>query len=233
MIRCVAIDDEPVALSIVSNYCSRREGVELETFSSPDEGMRRILEWRPDVVFMDVEMNGVSGIDLARQLHQDCCLIFTTAYAHYALDGFEMNAVDFLHKPYFYDRFERALQKAEEWLRVRNLLKASGSSARQLILKSDYRNVSVPFDAIIFIESIDNYVKVHLSDGSSVQSKITLTSIGEQLPAGEFIRIHRSFIVRAAGIARFSRSEVTLSPSGKTLPVGKKYTGDVMSSLKK
>ncbi|MGM9738231.1 MAG: LytR/AlgR family response regulator transcription factor [Candidatus Cryptobacteroides sp.] len=232
MIRCIAIDDEPVALSIISNYCSRRGGVELETFSSPRDGMRRILEWSPDVVFLDVEMNGVSGIELARQLNPDCCLIFTTAYAHYALDGFEMNAVDFLHKPYFYDRFERAMQKAEECLRARDLLRTSDSSSRQLLLKSGYRNVPVPFDVIVFVESIDNYVKFHLSDGTSLQSKTTLTSISGMLPAGEFLRIHRSFIVRTARIASFSRSELTLSPYGKTLPVGKKYASDVMSCLK-
>ena len=103
MIRCIAIDDEPIALSIVRQYCERRGGIVLETFSSPRLGMQRVQEWRPDIVFLDIEMNGVSGLDLARELPSACCLIFTTAYAHYALDGFETNAVDFLHKPYFYD----------------------------------------------------------------------------------------------------------------------------------
>lgn len=92
MIRCIAIDDEPIALSIVRQYCERRGGIELETYSSPRAGMARVKEWRPDVVFLDIEMNGTSGIELARELPPACCLVFTTAYAHYALDGFEVDA---------------------------------------------------------------------------------------------------------------------------------------------
>ena len=172
MIRCIAIDDEPVALSIIRNYCERHDGIILETYSSPRLGMQRISEWKPDLVLLDIEMNGTSGIELARQLPSSCCLIFTTAYAHYALDGFEVNAVDFLHKPYFYERFERAMQKAEQWLRMNDLLRASESPDRQLLLKSEYKNVTVSVDAILYIESMDNYIKVHLADGTSVLSKI-------------------------------------------------------------
>lgn len=111
MIKCIAIDDEPIALSIIRRYCEQRGNVALETYTSPRQGMLRIREWKPDVVFLDIEMNDVSGMELARRLPACCCLIFTTAYAQYALEGFEVNAVDFLHKLYFYDRFERAMQK--------------------------------------------------------------------------------------------------------------------------
>ncbi|MDE6857700.1 MAG: response regulator, partial [Alistipes sp.] len=163
--KCIAIDDEPIALSIIGRYCERRGNLELETYSSPRQGMRRIREARPDVVFLDIEMNGVSGLELARELPPSCCLIFTTAYAHYALDGFDVDAVDFLHKPYFYERFNRAVHKAEQWLRMHDLLDVSVSSARQLCLKSEYKNVTVCVDTIVYVESIDNYVKVHLSDG--------------------------------------------------------------------
>ena len=110
--KVIAIDDEPIALEIVKRYCERIGGIALETYSSPSIGMQRIRECHPDVVFLDIEMNSTSGIELAKQLPPSCCLIFTTAYAHYALDGFEVNAVDFLHKPYFYERFERAIQKS-------------------------------------------------------------------------------------------------------------------------
>ena len=138
MIRCIAIDDEPIALSIVRQYCERRGGIELETYSSPRAGMARVKEWRPDVVFLDIEMNGMSGIELARELPPACCLVFTTAYAHYALDGFEVDAVDFLHKPYFYERFERAMQKAEEGLRMHDLLRIAEAASRSRVLKADY-----------------------------------------------------------------------------------------------
>lgn len=231
MIRCIAIDDEPIALSIVEQYCARRGGVELETYSSPRQGMQRIRERRPDVVLLDIEMNGASGLALARELPPECCLIFTTAYAHYALEGFEVRAVDFLHKPYFYDRFDRAMQRAEEWLRLHDLLRVSESPSRRLVLKSEYRRVTISFDTILLVESIDNYVRVHLTDGSCVTSKISLRSLGEQLPAGEFIRIHRSYLVPKNRIARFSRSEVVLTKEERRLPVGKSYAEQAMRML--
>ena len=231
--RCVAIDDEPIALDIVSRYCERRGDVTLETFSSPRLGMQRIREWKPDIVLLDIELNGMSGIELARQLPQPCCLIFTTAYAQYALDGFEVDAVDFLHKPYFYERFERAMQKAERWLRMHDLLHVSESVTRQIVLKSEYRNVTLSVDTIIYVESIGNYVKAHLADGSSVFSKIPLHSVEEQLPQGEFIRIHRSFVVAKNRIAGFTRSEVSLGKTDKRLPIGKKYAENVMNTLEK
>lgn len=110
--KAIAIDDEPIALDIIKQYCQRKGDIQLETFTSPRLGLQRILEWKPDIVFLDIEMNGTSGLDLARRIPSTCCLILTTAYARYALDGFEADAVDFLHKPYFYDRFTRAIQKA-------------------------------------------------------------------------------------------------------------------------
>lgn len=229
--RCIAIDDEPIALSIIGRYCEQRGDVELETYSSPRIGMQRIREWMPDIVFLDIEMNSISGIELARQLPPSCCLIFTTAYAHYALEGFEVNAVDFLHKPYFYERFNRAMLKAEQWLRMHDLLRVSESATRRLVLKSDYKHVTIFVDSILYIESIDNYVKVHLTDGTSVLSKIALRTVEEQLPHREFIRIHRSFLVSRIRISGFSRSEVTLGQNGTRLPVGKKYSDEVISQL--
>lgn len=229
MMKCIAIDDEPIALSIISRYCERHGGIVLETYSSPRLGMQRVCEWRPDVVFLDIEMNGTSGIELAHKLPASCCLIFTTAYAHYALEGFELNAVDFLHKPYFYERFDRAMQKAEQWLRMHDLLSLSESASRQLLLKSEYKNVTLSIDTILYVESIDNYVKVHLADGTSVLSKISLRSLEEQLPPEEFVRIHRSFVVSRSRVAKFTRTEVVLAKTGKTLPVGKKYAEEVMS----
>ncbi|MGM9693278.1 MAG: LytR/AlgR family response regulator transcription factor [Alloprevotella sp.] len=223
MLKCIAIDDEPIALEIIRKYCEKKGGLLLETFSSPRPGLHRILEWQPDIVFLDIEMKGTSGLELAGRLPESTCLIFTTAYANYALDGFEANAVDFLHKPFFYERFERAVQKAQEWLRMRDLLAASGRAERCISVKSDYKTVAISADDIIYIEAVDNYVKFHLADGTAVLSKMPLYSVEEQLPEGEFLRIHRSFIVRESRIVSFTRSEITLSKNGKRLPVGKKY----------
>ncbi|MCM1311274.1 MAG: LytTR family DNA-binding domain-containing protein [Bacteroides sp.] len=232
MIRCIAIDDEPMALSIICKYCERRGGVELETYTSPRAGMQRILEARPDIVFLDIEMNGTSGIELARRLPGGCALIFTTAFAQYAVDGFEVNAVDFLHKPYFYDRFHKAMDKAEQWLRMNDLLAISEAASRQLILKAEYKNVAVAIDNICYIESMDNYIRVHLADQTSVMSKMSLRSIEEMLPADEFIRVHRSYVVPKSRIVRFTRTEIVLNKNGKVIPVGRKYIDVIVSALK-
>lgn len=232
MIRCIAIDDEPVALSIIRKYCDQRGNIELEAYSAPRMGMQRIREWTPDVVMLDIEMNGTSGLEMARQLPPSCCLIFTTAYARYALDGFEANAIDFLHKPFFYDRFDRAMQKAEEWIKMHDLLRASSLPNRQLVLKSEYKNVTVLVDTIVYVESMDNYVKVHMTDGSSVLSKMSLRTLESQLPNGEFIRIHRSYVVARQRIEKFTNSEVVLARSGCHLPIGRKYAETVGETLK-
>ena len=118
-------------------------------------------------------------------------------------------------------------------MKMHDLLRASESAARQIVLKSEYKNVTLSTDSILYIESIDNYIKVHLADGSSVLSKIPLHSVEEQLPQGEFIRIHRSFVVAKSRIKRFTRSEVTLTKTDKNLPVGKKYVEEVIAALKK
>ena len=122
-------------------------------------------------------MTGYSGIELAKELPADSALIFTTAYANYALEGFDVDAVDFLHKPYFYERFCRAIQKAEQWQKMHNLLNIAESHHKQLMLNSYYKKVSIPVDSIVYIESIYNYVKVHTTDGSSIISKTSLKSV--------------------------------------------------------
>ncbi|MCD8317875.1 MAG: LytTR family DNA-binding domain-containing protein [Paraprevotella sp.] len=209
MIKCIAIDDEPIALSIISQYCQRRGGIELETYAHPLLGMQRIRETHPDVVFLDIEMGKTSGIELAKELQGDCCVVFTTAYAHYALEGFEVDAVDFLHKPFFYDRFERAMQKVETRLRANRLLASSESSNRKIILKVKYKNTAVPLDEILYIEAMENYVKVHRVDKTTLISQLNIKSVLSLLPENEFIRIHRSFVVPVDQIESYNRHQLT------------------------
>ena len=174
-----------------------------------------------------------SGLQLAARLPASCYLVFTTAYARYALDGFEVDAVDFLHKPFFYDRFSRAVQKAEQWMVMHSLQQWAESGGGRLLLKADYKNVIVPFHAILYIEAVDNYVHVVQENGAVVQSKIPLHRVEEQLPAEEFVRIHRSFIVARGKVARFSRSEVVLRAQSRHLPVGRKYAAEAVRKLER
>lgn len=225
IIKCVAIDDEPLALDVISKFCKRRGGIELSAFSDPQLGLEAIIRDKPDVAFLDIEMGNTSGLDIARQLPKETCFIFTTAYLDYALDGFELDAVDYLHKPFAYTRFLTAVEKA-----LRRIGKGSDAAAcRSLLVKQDYSNVNIPLADIIYIEAMEGYVKIFRENNICTISRVILKNIGSQLPANEFIRIHRSFIVQKSKIKSFTKKEVALT-NGKSIPVGRQYA-DAISSL--
>ncbi len=221
MIRCVAIDDEPIALSIIREYCSRYDAdMHLECFTSPVEGMEYIDRENPEIVFLDVEMNSYNGVELAKRLPPGTTLIFTTAYSQYALDGFNVNAVDFLHKPIFYPRFEQAMVKALAWI------DRDGDVTRgrvAITLKAEHKNVVVALDTIVYIEAMDNYIKVFRRDLPTVVSQITMKEIEAMLPSSGFIRVHRSYIVPLDVIDRFSNRKIYIHSVGRPIPVGRTY----------
>ncbi|MDE6486418.1 MAG: LytTR family DNA-binding domain-containing protein [Muribaculaceae bacterium] len=228
MIKCVAIDDEPIALSIIREYCKRYGNMELRCFTSPVEGMECVAATHPDIVFLDIEMNSHNGVELARSLPPGTCLIFTTAYAQYAIDGFNVDAVDFLHKPIFYSRFERAMEKAAKW---KGLPETNTPARRTTItLKVEHKNVVIDTDDILFIEAMDNYVKVFRRDKPMVLSQITMKEMQNILPAEGFVRVHRSFIVALHAIDRFSNRKIYLRDSDREIPVGRKYN-DTFNNL--
>lgn len=221
MIKCVAIDDEPIALSIIQEYCRRFDNIELQCFTSPIEGMACIKHTLPDIVFLDIEMNSHNGVQLAKEIPDGTCVIFTTAYSEYALDGFNVDAVDFLHKPIFYPRFERAVQKA---LLLINAKRASGLRRDTLTLKVEYKTVVVEVDDISYVEAMDNYVKVFRPGLPVIISQITMKEIENVLPANRFIRVHRSFIVSLNAIEKFSNRRIFLKNYDNYIPVGRTYT---------
>lgn len=219
MMRCIAIDDEPIALSIIQEYCKQYGNIDLETYTSPIAGMERVKSICPDIVFLDIEMNSHNGVALARELPMGTCLIFTTAYSQYALDGFNVDAVDFLHKPIFYPRFERAMEKAIKWLGK----KEDKPQRETITLKVEHKNVVVDIDDIAFIEAMDNYVKVFRRGLPMVLSQITMKDMESILPTDRFNRVHRSFIVSLNAIDKFSNRKIYLLNSDRTIPVGRKY----------
>lgn len=219
MIKCIAIDDEPIALSIIQEYCRKYGDIDLETYTSPVVGMERVMSVCPDIVLLDIEMNSHNGMALARELPDGVCLIFTTAYSEYALDGFNVDAIDFLHKPIFYPRFERAMEKALKWLG-----KKDGSPHRETItLKAEHKNVVVDSEDIIFIEAMENYVKVFRRGLPMVLSQITMKEMEAMLPADRFNRVHRSYIVSLDAIDKFSNRKIYIRNYDKAIPVGRKY----------
>lgn len=227
MIKCIAIDDEPIALSIIQEYCKRLGDIELQCFTSPIEGMACVKTTLPDIVFLDIEMNSHNGLQLAKEMPEDTCIIFTTAYSQYALDGFNVDAVDFLHKPIFYPRFVRAMQKALI------LVNAKGRQPKKrdtITLKVEYKTVVVDVDEISYIEAMDNYVKVYRFGSPTVISQITMKEMEALLPDDRFIRVHRSFIVSLRSIEKFSNRQIFLYNYDRHIPVGRTYT-DAFNNL--
>lgn len=220
MIKCVAIDDEPIALKIIQEYCKRFGDIELQCFTSPIEGMACVMDTHPDIVFLDIEMNSHNGVELANEIPEGTCIIFTTAYSQYALDGFNVDAVDFLHKPIFYPRFEHAMQKAMVWMAAKE---GKTKSRDTITLKVEYKTVVVNVDDIAYVEAMDNYVKVYRSGLPTVISQITMKEMEALLPDDRFIRVHRSFIVSLYAIDKFSNRQIFLKNYDRHIPVGRTY----------
>ena len=224
-IRCVAIDDEPLALDVINKFCLRMGGVELETFTNPTLGLEAILRNRPDIVFLDIEMEEASGLDIAQRLPHDTCFIFTTAFMRYALDGFDLDAVDYLHKPFSYSRFQVAFSKALRRLGVKQMQ----SEAQCIVVKQGYSNINIPTDDILYIEAIEAYSKIHRVSGGAVMSRILLKNILTMLPS-DFFFFFFSFVVPKSKIKCYKRQEVVLV-GGKCVPVGRQYAVTLLDAL--
>lgn len=225
-ITCIAIDDEPMALLVIEQFCHRKGGMELTTFSEPRVGLEEIRRRKPDLVFLDIQMNSLNGLEIADKLPHECCFIFTTAYAEYALNGFDLDAVDFLHKPFSYERFEVAVEKA-----LRRIHARRPSTSESLVVKQEYNNVSIPLSDILYVEALGNYVKIVRASGGHVLTRTNLKAITDLLPAADFLRIHRSYVVPVASVVSFTRSRVMLKGREEGLPVGTQYVTQVLEAL--
>lgn len=225
--KCVAIDDEPLALEVISKFCRRIGGMEVSVFVDPEKGLHFIQETAPELVFLDIEMENVSGLDIARRLPENTCFIFTTAYLDYALDGFELDAVDYLHKPFPFDRFRAAYEKALRRIAGINL---KANAEEYIVVKQEYNNVRIPLADILYIEAMEGYSKIFKVSGGCVVSRILLKKVMDMLPDKGFLRIHRSFVVPTSKIESYSKQSVRLI-GGKTLPVGRQYASEIGSNI--
>lgn len=193
-LRCIAIDDEPPALEVLKAYVGQTPGLEMVQVFDDALSAGEFLRDNPiDLVFLDINMPDINGIDLARSLESRSMIIFTTAYRKFAVEGFELNAIDYLLKPVSPDRFKQAVQKAMEYYQYRQGQKQAESEF--LFVHSEYRMLKIPLSQIAYIESLEDYVRIHLTDAKPVMSLIPLKKILERLPGDRFYRIHRSYIV--------------------------------------
>src|SRR6476646_8885942 len=199
MLKCIAIDDEPLALELLEDNISKVPYLQLSaSFNNPLDAIKLLQQESIDLVFLDIQMPGLTGLQFIQSITQKPMFILITAYEKYALDGFNLDVVDYLVKPVALDRFIKACSKAWELYQLKTKQKETSSDAAQdyFFINVDYSLLKVVFKDIIYIEGLKDYIKIHLKSSSKpVVARISMKSLEEQLPSAIFIRVQKSYIV--------------------------------------
>lgn len=219
MISCVAIDDEPLALVVLQEYIAKTPDLEpKKCFTDAFAAMDYLKKQPVALMFLDIQMPQVNGIQLMKSLPKPPLAIFTTAYSNYAIDGFNLDAIDFLLKPFAYDRFLKAVNKSAEYLNYRD--KPIVESSDFIFVRADYQIIKINLNDIRFIEGMDDYVKIFTND-KMIVTNIPMKDIYRRLPSSRFIRVHRSFIVPFSQIESVRNKRIKIGD--KQIPVGDSY----------
>ena len=228
--KCIAVDDEPLALELMETYIAQVPGLELlTTFTDAISAWGFLKKNQVDLVFLDIQMPDINGIQLAKSLdRKNPMVIFTTAYSKYAVEGFNVEAVDYLLKPFEFSRFMVAVNKAKEQKALKPTTPVL-EDEQAIYVKSDYQNIRIATRDIQYIEGFDDYIRIHVDTGKSIYTLMSLKSMLEKLPASEFIRVHRSYIIPVKRIKRIHNQQVQLGD--KEIPIGKSYVDAVRTFL--
>ncbi|WP_018630550.1 LytR/AlgR family response regulator transcription factor [Niabella aurantiaca] len=217
--NAIAIDDEPIALEVIKNLAAKVPFIKLEgTFTNAFEAIDHLQKSKTDLVFLDIKMPDISGIELSKSLANPPMIIFTTAYTEHAVEGFEVNAVDYLLKPFSLARFIKACSKAQELFSLKH---ARGQDVDSVFLKDGYEQVRVRLGEILYIEAAGNYLNVILQH-KKIMTRITINEILQLLPSDRFTRIHRSYIVARNKVTKFNKQSVFIDLL--EFPIGNSYT---------
>lgn len=216
-LTCIAIDDEPLALDIIENHVAKVPFLDFKgKYQNPVEAVEKIEKGGIDLVFSDIQMPELTGLELVALLKQQPMIIFTTAYPNFAVESYEYDALDYLVKPIAFSRFLKAVNKAKDSKEISE----KNSSTEYIFVKSEYKTVKIMLDEVLFIESLKDYVMFHFKD-RTVSSLLSLTSVEGQLPKDKFSRVHRSFIVALDKIDSLERSLIHVG--NKTINVSDSY----------
>lgn len=224
MIRCCIIDDEPLSRDVLRQFVSDHPDLVLcREYKDALEAITGIEKSPVDLLFLDINMPKLSGINFYKSLSQKPLVIFTTAYPEFALDGFELNAVDYLMKPIPFDRFLQAIQKVKE------RLKPQIATQDYIMLKVDKKLYRTPYDEILFLEALGDYAKVHLENQVLVITT-TMKKMEAELPTTAFIRTHKSFIINTSKVAFIEGNQISIG--NQMVPIGLRYRENVLHRLK-
>ncbi|MCF3110431.1 LytTR family DNA-binding domain-containing protein [Niabella sp. CC-SYL272] len=216
--NAIAIDDEPMALEVIKNLAAKVPFIKLEgCFTNAFEALDHLQKNKTDLIFLDIKMPDISGIELSKSLANPPMIIFTTAYTEHAVEGFEVNAVDYLLKPFSLARFIKACTKAQELFSLKN---GKGAEQDFIFLKDGYEQVRVMLNEILYIEAAGNYLNVVLKH-KKIMSRITINEMMQLLPEEKFTRIHRSYIVARDKVTKFNKQAVFIDLL--EFPIGSNY----------
>ena len=235
MIKCIAIDDEPLALRQIETYIKRVPTLELVALCNCAAQAEQVLQAEQvELIFVDVNMPDKSGVDMVREMENPPMVIFTTAYPEYAIEGFRLDAVDYLLKPFSFEEFEHSVKKVLSLVELRRMRDAHGEALSEAVpapedkssdcisIKADYKVTLVRYDDIIYIESVGEYVRLHLTSGQRIMTLLRLKNVETALPSARFMRVHRSYIVSLGHVTGYARGKVTLD-NGDSVPVSINY----------
>ncbi len=230
--NCIAVDDEPLALDIIENYVKKHPDLNLIARCNNAAEASEILKTRKvDLMFLDIQMPEISGLSFIKSLENKPLFMFTTAYPDYAVQGFELDAIDYLLKPIAYDRFERGVEKAKEYFNIKNNAEVAETDLENefIFVKANQKLIKLAYSEIYYVEAFADYVKIFLADKKIVTLQ-TMKNMEKKLPSDFFSRVHRSFIVNRNHIESFSTSMCEVN--GVRIPIGKNYKDGFISLMK-
>ncbi len=238
--NCIAVDDEPLALDIVEDFIEKIAFLKLiKKCNRASDAIEILQNEKIDLIFLDIRMPGISGVQMIKTLKNIPPVIFTTAYTDYAIEGYDLDVLDYLLKPFTFERFLKSANKAYSLYKLKDqkaindntrARKDKNSFAKEYIfVKSEYKNIKIQLTDILYIEGLSDYVKIHLYTGKTLLSLQNLKNIMAKLPEDEFVRIHRSFIISLRRIDSIQKNSVILGE--KQIPIGEKYKKDFFNKI--
>ncbi len=229
-LNCVIIDDEPLAAELLESYAQKIAFLNiLGVYNSASDAIRTIRENIIHLLFLDIQMPEISGLEFARIIDKDTRIVFTTAFSQYAIDGYKVNALDYLLKPISFEKFLETSNKALDWFESQTKQKSMVQD-RYVFLKSEYKLQKINFDDILYVEGLKDYVKIYLKDTTkNVMSLMNMKKIEEYLPKPEFMRIHRSYIVHMKEVEMIDRFRMVIG--NQYLPISDSYKDSVQKFI--
>ncbi|MEI6123393.1 MAG: LytTR family DNA-binding domain-containing protein [Bacteroidota bacterium] len=213
ILNCIIVDDEPLALDLVESYVLKTSFLNLiGRCNNAFEALDSINNEKVDLIFLDIKMPELNGLQLSRTLAKNQRVIFTTAYEKFAIEGFKVDALDYLLKPFNYEEFLKAANKAKAWFQLSEIAQNENPSNDSIFVKSDYKLIRIQLSDILFIEGLKDYVKIHIkNEPKAVLSLMSLKALETQMPESKFLRIHRSFIINLDCIELIERNQVLIN----------------------